>query len=419
MSATKSAHRADKSGDGAQRSWTRLAARFGGFGAVPVMSSLISLLILPVITRHTDSGGWAAVTVGQSAGGLASIAANYGWMIQGPTRVAESKPNRRYTVWFEALASIAPLLVATNLLCAFVLMPALPAHWWSFGAAVCVATSLSAMSVNWYAVGTGVAWYVLVFDLLPRLAAVVIASAVILAGGSLWAYPAATLLGALVGATAFSLFLRSRHGVAAVSRASVLRSWKANLPAATMNLASSGYSAGALVVVGAVTTPVESAKAGSADKLFRIAIQVIMVLTNSLFAWIFYGAADKRSRLRTSAWLHAGLGVTGLTGFILLGPTASRILFGGHLVAPTVVCAGYGAAFLLGALTSFMARHVLVPHGMVKVAMQSTVGGCVLGVPALAFIAHAYGAPGAGFGIATGEMAVAIWQVGGWLRAQH
>ena len=68
--------------------------RLFGFALLPALSMLASLVLLPFIASRFGSGGWVALSIGQSVGALLSVAIGMAWPASVGTRGPGLEPGR-------------------------------------------------------------------------------------------------------------------------------------------------------------------------------------------------------------------------------------------------------------------------------------------------------------------------------------
>nr|WP_269210517.1 polysaccharide biosynthesis C-terminal domain-containing protein [Gordonia polyisoprenivorans] len=85
-------------------------------------------------------------------------------------------------------------------------------------------------------------------------------------------------------------------------------------------------------------------------------------------------------------------------------------MFGSKLRADHVTCILYGCALIALALNSSLGAHVMVPLGMAKQVLVSTVLGTLIGIPLLFSLAFKFGSQGAAAALAITEVLVTITQ---------
>jgi PST family polysaccharide transporter len=166
-----------------------------------------------------------------------------------------------------------------------------------------------------------------------------------------------------------------------------------------------------------VTSPSEMAEYGSADRLNQLSLQAIIAVGNALSPWVAVSrGAQFGRRARVALVAHTVLGVLGCAAIILLGPWVTAVLFGSRFAISVPTAAGFGAYFLAVSVHTVLARHILITRGVVRPVLVGTIGGAVVGTPAVLFGALTYGASGAAAGLAIGETMVCLLQLGPAVR---
>jgi O-antigen/teichoic acid export membrane protein len=205
--------------------------------------------------------------------------------------------------------------------------------------------------------------------------------------------------------------VRTVGSVAEILRRRLRSQWSAG----ATTLAASAYSAGALCVVGLAASVTQTAEMASADRLYRVGLTVVIVLSSAFQAWVVHpDPLVQRSRRRQALGVHAAVGIVGAGVCAAVAPLAARLLFGSDLDFDHWVSTGYGLAFLMVATGTSLAQHVLVPDGQVTSTLVATVVGAVVGVPLLLGLSAAHGAAGGAFALAASELVVLIclaWRV--------
>lgn len=133
-----------------------LISRFLGFGLIPGLSMLASLVLLPIISSYDGSVGWASVSVGQSIGALISVIAGLTWPIVGTQLVIEAKNSveRAEIFWLSLLSR--GLILSILVVCAIPVVLSVSAHL-RFGtvALFMFGVALNALSASWFYAGIG------------------------------------------------------------------------------------------------------------------------------------------------------------------------------------------------------------------------------------------------------------------------
>jgi O-antigen/teichoic acid export membrane protein len=391
---------------------TRMARRLFGFSGLSLVSAIGPLAVLPVIARLSDAPDWAALGVGQSVGAFLALVVLFGWNLAGPTRVARATPAEQSSLYRESICARMVLLVAVlpvGAVLATVLAPQ--------GSALLAVLMAASMMINglspaWFCVGAGRPGWIARYDAGPRLLGTLVSMLVVAAGGPLVLYPVVMAVATGAGVYAFTLKHRPDSGARWPALPQLARSLAGGgVPAATMVIA--GAYSSAPVAIAAAVLPVGSlAVFVSAERLYRFGLSSISTLSNSVQGWVAeVGGAQGRRRAAIALSAHAVLGLAGATAIILLGPWASRILFGDQLAVGRAVFVGFGLAFLASSLSTSLGRHVLVPRSRTGLLLWSTAVGAVVGVASMLICGRLYGASGASAAFALSESAVAAVQM--------
>jgi O-antigen/teichoic acid export membrane protein len=379
-----------------------------------LLSLLAPFLLLPLIARVGSVSGWAALLLGQAIGSLGGVVAGLGWALVGPIEVARADDAAaRGEVYARSLASRLLALIVLVPACgvvAYVLSPA-DDRWTAV--AMSAAMTFGALSPAWFSIGLGRPSAIAYYEIVPRLVATGLAAVLVIALRQIWIYPVllviATVTGtALYGRRVANIRLRD---IRAVSATRAL--WSTRSASATVSIAGS-YSSTPVLVVGVVEAPQAVATFGSADRLYRLSLTVVQVLTNALQAWVAEIPVPPGRRLnrRMSRALvaHLALGVAGLAGFALLAPLATRILFGSPVATTLPVAVLFGVTFLAVALNSALGRLVLIPLGRTRMVLVSTAVGAATGLVAMSVLGAVAGGTGVATGFALSEVAVTVVQ---------
>ena len=160
----------------------------------PVLGAVASLATLPAVTATHGAAGWAAVALGQSLGGTAGVAVELGWGVDGVQRTARQAARNVARTSAAALATKLVVGVPVTVLAA-VVAAALSGGRPLVAALVTIATVLPAFANGWALMGQGRAVTLLLGETLPRSCSFLLATAVLLLGGSLTAFAVVLLLG--------------------------------------------------------------------------------------------------------------------------------------------------------------------------------------------------------------------------------
>lgn len=384
-----------------------LLSRFAGFSAVPLISFVAPLFLLPIIPNVFGLAAWGSVGTAQAVGTVCAIVAGFGWNISGGARIALSADDdaRRQlfgdSFWCRGLLVVAAGLVGAALSSALV-----PPEFRLVAALVTLATTAAAMTVVWYAVGVGDARVVLLFETVPVSLSVALAIPLLLLTEQLLWYPVLTLIGFLTGPLLLNLRLY-RRPVPPFAGRRILRAYRANVSVAAAETIGGTYTSAPIPLAQGLLGATASGQATSADKFFRIALFAVTVLSNTLQKWVLeVSYAHGRARRHLVAFgLHTALALFGGTALALLGPVLSTLLFGRAATPEIAVFLGFGATFALTSLTTPFIRNVLVPAGLNRYVLYGTLGAAVVGVPLMIW-ASQWGLSGIIAGLAASELVI-------------
>ncbi|MFC5727444.1 MULTISPECIES: hypothetical protein [Nocardioides] len=351
-----------------------------GFGALPFLSAVAPLLLLPIIARIGGPAGWIAILTGQALGSFAGVLIMAGWTIHGQARVAASPTGRaRHRIYAAALQRrVKAALVVLPCGC---LLTAMVVDEYDVDALLMfVAMAMSGLSLTWFATGAGRPSWIVLYEAGPRLVAVALSAASIVATGQLWIYPVLLIVATALGVTSFhraimgQLWPRYERGDRVVAR-------KEDIYGATASVTGAVYSSAPVPVASAALSEAWAAGLASADRLYRYATLVIVALANALQAWVLDPMDQRRrSRAQIALVMHTVLGLIGLGLLTLVGPTATAWLFGSDVTASPGTCWWFGMAFLGINISTALIRNIAIPTGRSGLVVLATVVSAVTGV---------------------------------------
>lgn len=389
-----------------------LARRILAFAGVPFLSLLAPFLFLPVLARLAGADAWVAIALGQSVGGFAALVAGLGYPTLAPPQVAVADPARRRRILATSLHVRFPVwLVAAALATVIAALLAPESH--RLDAAVMGGgMSLAGLAPTWYWIGVGRALPILWSEVLPRMAATLIATGILLSGGDVIWYPVLLIIAMIVGPGVVYLRvagseLRRRDRADAIS---VLRT---HPPAVIAETAAGAYNALAVALVAGAAPVAEAARYVSGDKSYRIGQYSVSALGNALQGWVAEVSADRAAlgrRLRIAVLLHVALGLAGLLTFALIGPGLTQLLFGSAVAIDEITALGFGVATVGIALGTACGRIGLVTLGARKLFMTCVLGASAVGVAGLLIGGAVWGAPGAAWGLGIAELGSGLVQ---------
>lgn len=362
-----------------------LVQRFFGFSAVPLLTFIAPLLLLPIVSRIAGVEGWAAIGTAQAIGAVCAMIASFGWNVSGSASIALSASHaERLSIYGDSFWTRLLMYIAVGAVGAAVAAAITPPKYTLLVVLVTFASGVASLTVTWFGVGAGSARIILLFETIPLAAAVLLAVPLLLITRELIFYPVMTLVGALTGLTLLHLHL-FRRVIPAFHSTRLLQTFLRNASVAGADSIGATYTSAPIPVAQAFSGAAAAAHLTSADKIYRLALVAVTVLGNTLQKWVLeVSYAEGRLRRQLTALLmHALLGIVGALCLIAWGPDATRILLGNAVSAPREVFIGYGITFAIIALTTPLVRNVLVPAGRNRTVLAAMAGAAAVGLPAM------------------------------------
>ena len=386
--------------------------RLGGFALIPLIGAITPLFVLPAITSMHGAEGWAAIAIGQSIGGGASVLVELGWALNGPQLVARLIASERTHAYVLSIVSKLLVYVVVGPLSAGVAFLLAPENQTS-AALAAVATAALGLSPIWFFIGTGQPSRILYSDTLQRIALTAASAGLLLIGLPLITYPALALTSALIAPFVGYMFVRR---VSVTSHSVTLREIGSTFRRQSTALLGRSISAIYIslpVAIVSIVSPNSVVVFAAAERLQRMGLGVLQSFPNSLQGWV--GSAsdsqDAKRRLRKTLKWNLILGVVAGIGFASLGPLASRIIFTGEATIPFELSALCGLVIFATCVSRATGGLALVAYGRIaSITVSAAVGG-IVGILAIAFLSLFWGSVGAVLGEVAAEFSVLAVQI--------
>lgn len=384
-----------------------LSARLGGFFGVPLLSALAPFIILPVVAGVATASLWADFVAAQAIGGFGAIAVTFGWGIFGPPAVAQATSEHlRQRLYRDSL-------VARGLATAVVLPVCLLITWAVVGdnvtdsLLVAGSLALTGLLPTWYCIGVGQPMLMARYDVLPRMAASVLSLPIVLVTRTIWPYPVLTVLALVVPTAMFTRKVLRGYDAASEPRRSLWAVLRQTAATAGIDASGNAYGSTPVPISTASLVASDAAAFGSADKLYRVGLTVVVTAIGNAFqGWVLDPAAtDRRRRQLLAITVHAVAGLVGLAFLATLGPWVTGLVFPGQSaqLAPSV---WFGVAFLFISLSTPLIRNLLVPSGRGRVVLACTLASSVVGLAVMGIGAARRDATLIAVGLAASEIAL-------------
>lgn len=369
--------------------------RLAGFSTVPALSMLASLALLPLIAQQFGASGWMALGIGQSAGAIASAFVALAWPVIGGHRIAsQTSIERAETYKISTLSRLITLLVTVPVMALFLLI-LLPAESAFNSTLFMVGFALNGMNASWYFSGTGEPRYLVRNEGFVRLASYGIALIGMLCGLGLWWYGLTTIA---AGCTSILLnwitIVGARWPVTRKDLGVALKVIPAQMSAAVAKILQALFYQGANTVF-TIFAPSALAMYSAADQVKRVAANALSVLPAAFVFWV--GASrgrQLRRRQRISVLLAVTVSVALIGLWWFFGDFVIYYLFAGEIELPKTQSMLLIGVIVANYLTLSTELLLMVPSGLERVVFLTNSVCAVLGITALAFAAHHYGAEG-------------------------
>lgn len=368
-----------------------------GFALSIGLLAVASLAAIPVMVSAEGDRGWGAIALGQAVGAIAAAAIGYGWGVSGPARIAVADEPQRRTAYVESvrarLVLFAPITLASGLAAA-----ALAPQSAGLAALGAVTAAAAGVSANWYFVGRGSPFALLLAETLPRVAGTVVGIALMLGGGGAAAGLAGMLGGmvaAFLGSTAWILLRSRRHRAVAPKPQRLSRILAEQRHGMGSALGSAIYIALPLVVV-SVVAPAAQPVFALVDKFQRqigVALQPVITVAQG---WVpRRDSAESASRAGSALLVGGALSLLMGLAVVIAGGPALAWLGSGEIAVVPVAIVLMASFVAVNFFESLVAKALLPSLGRLRIGAHATIVSTVVVVPLVALGAILWGAPGA------------------------
>lgn len=387
-----------------------LVRRFFGFTAIPMISFIVPMFLLPIVSRIGGVDGWASIGVGQAVGTFATVATSYGWNVVGGARAAlEHSTLRRQRLYAEAFWTRVTALVVVMPIAAVIAYVLGAGADRPAAALMAVAGALTGMSLDWYAVGTGSPSTILWFETIPTALAMACAVPVLLITRNLVLYPVLLILGLGTGLILLNIRLFRRPFPPLLARREWAGALRGNFVPALIDSTAGAYSSAPVPFSRAFGTISLTASIASADKVYRIGLMAIVVTGNALQGWVLAVPANERWRRHLASFvLHGLVAVIGFAVLVFGGPLISSLFLGEAVAASNQLFLWYGIAYIAISLTTPFIRNILIPAERNATVLAATVAAAVVGLLLMVILGALVGAVGVLIAYAVSEVTIFV-----------
>ncbi|GAA2180411.1 hypothetical protein GCM10009785_11120 [Brooklawnia cerclae] len=392
----------------------RLAAlkRLSAFVLTSGMSSLVSLIAVPVIIARAGDYQWGIQAAIQSAATLFGVVVAFGWGTTGTGEVAILPVAERPQFYAGSLVSRIYLWLLTYPLMALVMALLNP----DFVLLVLVGSATYLMpflGASWYFVGESKPSRLFWFDALPQTTGLAASVVTMLITSDLVATVTTQLIFNTIGVSVSALV------VFRTSAAPVRLNW--SIPAAFRRLwgqrhsvatsaASSLYVSTPLLVLNALHPSAMSLYA-MGDKLFRFGLTAFTPVLQFIQGWLPEGGRENLAyRVKRAAQFVPFISLVGAACILALGPWASRLLSANQIDFGFGMSLPFALVFFAVSITQVLGLACLVQLKRTKALATSTIIGATAGIPLVILSAWFFAAQGVAWALVVSEIAVLVYQ---------
>lgn len=391
------------------RAVTSAIGRIGAFAISAGATSLVGLVVLPLLNIALGNDEWGRLVLVQTVGALGGVAVAYGWGATGAAMVAGTPVSQRQAFYRDSLRIRGLLYLAAVPLAGVLLLLLFRGDpLTSFlGAAVYLLPHLGAI---WYFTGEGRPLRLFLCDTLPTIAGTILGVVLAFAGGEIWMF----LLGQGAGyvvAVALDAFVVLRGAPRVEFVRSRLTTVLRDQRHAVIATGTSAVYVSLPVIAVQIFLPQHLGLYAMADRLFRYASLALLPIQQYFQSWVPATDGDLRHRARIAGLASVGIGAVAGAAIALLSPWASPLLSGGQVHVPLSLSVPLGVAFVGIGTAAIVGYACLVAFGRVGALAASTVIGAVVGIPLIAAFAMLGSLPLVAWAVAASELCVAGYQV--------
>lgn len=383
--------------------------RMIGFGLVPSLSLLASLVILPLISQRYGGPGWTALTIGQSIGAFASVVVGLAWPVIGGHTIAgaRSVSEQRHTYWLSVVSRAVAFVVVLPLssVAVFLISEEFLVEAIIFN----IATTMNGFSAAWYFAGTGDPRPLIINEALVRVVFHGFTIIGMLSGLGLWWYAVCNLA---TGPVMFALNWMSvmkRSRPDRIGLREVVRQTRSYSAGTLSRLSMAGFTFGGPIIM-ALVNPAALALYTACDQLQKTGTSAAAAVTNSFVGWVGKDAGSFGRRSRISLLVCAAGSLAFLAGWVFIGPHVVDIVFASRIVIDPLTNLLLGASIV----TVFLLRSIellqQIPLGRAPRVFNTGLWSSFAGVLLLALFGTIWGTKGAlGAGVAVAAAAMAFY----------
>lgn len=388
-------------------------ASAGVLGLSPLLVSLATFVSVPILLGVLGSDVWYSIALGQSIGEIARALVVWGWNSIGLTVVSPMAPDDRVRYYFRSILPRAIVLIPVGV-GSVVLAYLIPSADPMSAVRMSLVGAIYGLAGAWLFIANKEPHKVLLYDGLPRAAAILVASALVLVFESPSMY-GWTNIGGSVLAVGIVFVLTARRArrdnvrwtFGTVKQA--LSALRFGLPIVGSGLVLVLRMSFAVLAVPFIA-PAGTALVALGDKFFRWGNTAMTPIMQTLMVRIPRAAGTRRRRVLLG--LKVAWGVAGILGAIatVVIVVGSPLISHGNLVLGFDVAIPLGIAIAMVFVAGITGNCVLVMLGRVHQVLVAALAALVVLVCAAIGIGTVFGTAGIFWAFALAEATVVAYQ---------
>lgn len=367
-----------------------LMIRFLGFSALPLLSALTPLVLLPLIARLGGPQGWASVTVAQTIGVFAGVVTSFGTNVAGSAQAALADgESARHDLYASSFWARFPIFIVTSAVGgAAAAMLAAPGFVLD-SILMCIGMSVSGLSLGWYGIGVASPRLLFRYEALPRATFAILTIPLLSFTHRIFVYPLALIIGTSLGLLRFHVALFGK-GLPPLPRSpGPVKTLSANFKFAVTDVCGAAYVSAPLPIVASMSLSSATASFASVNQVFRYGLFVIVASSNTLQTWVLVRSGrEPRAKQLAAIGVHALIGGCGFLGLWFGGALVTRVLFGPRLAGTSAVLFWYGVSYFAVSVSAPLIRNVLIPSARGRLVMVAATVAALVGLTGMLTFGH-------------------------------
>lgn len=375
----------------------RASSRLLGFGVVPALSLVSSVVLLPLVAHRFGPDGWSAVSIGSAVGAYVGVIVGLSWPVVGPHLVAAAGAEGRRAIFVESLRSRGTTFLLVIIPAAVIsgLLTARTGFSWT-SVLVAVGVGLNGFTASWYFAGAGTPWVLVRNEASVRFLVYLAIILALSAGAPFWVYGAFLVASGLLMILVNCLTVLTGAAKRNYAGAPVSLPLREHISGTLARLSNSSFVTLTPVLFALSAAPALSTFA-ALDQVQKAASNGLGAVPQAFIGFVAgKGGGTKRlNRLRLAIWVSAVCAAAVITAWSLCGGFVVDVLYRGKVSPGFLQLFLVGVAVASAFLAQFLQQVVLVPLGQVRKSYVAMSAISLSAIPAFLLSSIAWGVTGA------------------------